>query len=521
MHELVYYSIFAIILYFVLSSVFETFSVEQENFDPSLVPVSSIVTLAKVAQKLVNGNGTLTNPGNLQIGATGTTPGGNLTVTGNSTVNGNVLFGGPGSDGFTWVKETSNYACLRAPGSLPNAGAGNRLCFSKDHGIVNFNSDGSLGLAGALNVPGNATIGNQLIVSNQSWGIRTADGKVRNHYDANGRTFYGSGDGTHEWRVRADAAITAMTLSNDSNLNVVGNINARTSGFNTRIGGIWTAPGIYAEDAKNLEIGAGSGNIYVGAVNGAANQNLIVTGNSTVNGNIFLNSTTKAITIGDNNQRIQFHGGDGLKINTYNGGTLAVNKGDPAKYAEGTNIFIWNEGGAAVNGVLSSSGNINARTDGFNTRIGGIWTAPGIYAEDAKNLEIGSGSGNVYIGSVSGVKNNLIVQGNINVAGQNGIWSSGAIRDDGSGYPIGWRPLSNGIWELTGYRIGDGNGNQTSAGYARSTLWMKNGTPQWTSAQCQPWGCRQSFFISSHNGNLYLNREDPGFTYVFKIIRLG
>jgi len=40
---------------------------EQENFDPSLVPVSSIVTLAKVAQKLVDGNGTLTNPGNFQV----------------------------------------------------------------------------------------------------------------------------------------------------------------------------------------------------------------------------------------------------------------------------------------------------------------------------------------------------------------------------------------------------------------------------------------------------------------------
>jgi hypothetical protein len=88
MKELLYYSIFAIILYFLLSAVFENFYLEQENFDPSLVPVSSIVTLAKVAQKLVNGNGTLTNPGNLQIGgASGSSPG-NLTVTGNTTING-------------------------------------------------------------------------------------------------------------------------------------------------------------------------------------------------------------------------------------------------------------------------------------------------------------------------------------------------------------------------------------------------------------------------------------------------
>ena len=56
---------------------------EQENFDPSLVPVSSIVTLAKVAQKLVDGNGTLTNPGNLTVT-------GNLQTNGNSTTNGQI-----------------------------------------------------------------------------------------------------------------------------------------------------------------------------------------------------------------------------------------------------------------------------------------------------------------------------------------------------------------------------------------------------------------------------------------------
>ena len=50
------------------SNLYQNYS-SSEHFDPSLVPVSSIVTLAKVAQKLVDGGGTLTNPGNLQIGA--------------------------------------------------------------------------------------------------------------------------------------------------------------------------------------------------------------------------------------------------------------------------------------------------------------------------------------------------------------------------------------------------------------------------------------------------------------------
>jgi len=160
MKELFYYFILAIFLYFILSRVFDKFNLEQENFDPSLVPVSSIVTLAKVAQKLVNGNGTLTNPGNLQIGVGSTAPG-NLTVTGNTTVNGNLIFGGTPSTGFMLDKET-DYACLRAPNSAVGSAGGNRLCFHKDYGIVNFNGDHSLSLAGALTLPGTITAGGQV-----------------------------------------------------------------------------------------------------------------------------------------------------------------------------------------------------------------------------------------------------------------------------------------------------------------------------------------------------------------------
>jgi len=87
MNQIYYYLLLGVFLYFLFTRILDYFSLEQENFDPSLVPVSSIVTLAKVAQKLVDGNGTLTNPGNLQIGASTATPG-NLTVTGNNTVNG-------------------------------------------------------------------------------------------------------------------------------------------------------------------------------------------------------------------------------------------------------------------------------------------------------------------------------------------------------------------------------------------------------------------------------------------------
>ena len=61
------YVLIAIIVVYYIYTRYIWCEEELENFDPSLVPVSSIVTLAKVAQKLVDGNGTLTNPGNLTV----------------------------------------------------------------------------------------------------------------------------------------------------------------------------------------------------------------------------------------------------------------------------------------------------------------------------------------------------------------------------------------------------------------------------------------------------------------------
>jgi len=84
--QFVYILLIIIVVYYLVSRLFENYST-QEDFDPSLVPVSSIVTLAKVAQKLVDGGGTLTNPGNLTVT-------GNLSTNGNLTVTGNLTAGG-------------------------------------------------------------------------------------------------------------------------------------------------------------------------------------------------------------------------------------------------------------------------------------------------------------------------------------------------------------------------------------------------------------------------------------------
>ena len=79
-----------LIIYYIILKFSEKYTKYQdtnanENFDSSLVPVSSIVTLAKISQSIVDNYGTLISNGNLQIN-TPSTPG-NLNVTGTTTLN--------------------------------------------------------------------------------------------------------------------------------------------------------------------------------------------------------------------------------------------------------------------------------------------------------------------------------------------------------------------------------------------------------------------------------------------------
>ena len=141
-----------------------------------------------------------------------------------------------------------------------------------------------------------------------------------------------------------------------------GSLNAGGVAYNTRIGGIWHLPGIYAENGKNLEVSAGGGTVYIGSsVAGEQDTNLIVQGNSTVN----KNSTVT--------------------------------------------------GNLTVTGATTTTGNINAGGT-YNTRIGDVWASPGVYAEGTKNLIIAAGGGTVFVGKADGtVANNLTVTGNLTV----------------------------------------------------------------------------------------------------------
>ena len=350
MSNILFYLLFAILLYFVLSRVFEKFNLEQENFDPSLVPVSSIVTLAKVAQKLVNGNGVLTNPGSLQIGGSSGAPG-NLRVTGTTTLDGRLT----ANNGVT---------------------------------INNNNTQGFL------------TIGTG------NW-INSNDNSYRLLFNDRGATTFGSYDGNYQWRgpngtmTNPAGNNSTMTLDSTGNLMTTGNLNAGYSGFNTRIGQIWSQPGIYAEGTKDLEIGAGSMNVYIGAKNGGAVNNLNVTGTTTVGGDLTVNgkmtfggtSANGFMWDNENNNGYACLRSATDSVGSATGGRLCFNKNHGIANFDSGGLSI--TGNLHVPGTGSFGGNLNAAN----------MTIPG-------TLGVG---GNSTIAGTLGVTGNLTVTGTSNI----------------------------------------------------------------------------------------------------------
>ncbi len=169
--------ILLVIFYIVKRNMDNYKNIEVENFDPSLVPVSSIVTLAKVAQKLVDGGGTLTNPGNLRIT-------GNQQIDGTLNVN-NAIFGNGGINAIanspeggrvsivnsskTGANQTKDWALWNMTGNY-----GNKLAFWRYNGdgsnpgpTLELNDDGTSQFNGNVNTTGNATITGDLKVNNR------------------------------------------------------------------------------------------------------------------------------------------------------------------------------------------------------------------------------------------------------------------------------------------------------------------------------------------------------------------
>ena len=65
MDNIYFYLLLGVFIYFLFTRLLD--NLNQEHFDPSLIPVSSVVTLAKVAQKLTNPDGSIVIPSNLKV----------------------------------------------------------------------------------------------------------------------------------------------------------------------------------------------------------------------------------------------------------------------------------------------------------------------------------------------------------------------------------------------------------------------------------------------------------------------
>ncbi len=197
---------------YVIKRTYDNYTnLEIENFDPSLVPVSSIVTLAKVAQKLVDGGGTLTNPGNLKIT-------GNQEINGNQDVNGYVSTGShyqfkgrDNTNGFSWYAQNSDEAKLWS--NISNSD------------VLKVNKNGDSTITKDLYVNGNTTVNGKI----NNLGIyHTMSSPTWNKIQ------YGDGTG---WAVRfekngAEPASPFVNIYDNGKIETTNNI---TAGNNTTL----------------------------------------------------------------------------------------------------------------------------------------------------------------------------------------------------------------------------------------------------------------------------------------------
>jgi len=296
----IYLLLFILVLYYLLSNISQKYS-NQEDFDPSLVPVSSIVTLAKVAQKLVDGGGTLTNPGNLQIG-TPSAPG-NLIVTGTNTTTGAVqLQNTLNVNGLTTLSSDLNVT--------GNSAIGGTLGVTGDTTL-----NGATTLNGDITLEGASQTNNKLTVNNVYTtfsGSISGDGKPVNSpgqpqfivKNPNNLAFVGT-------NTKGDDYNWNNVVSIDHNANVViggqtpTTLNTKSSGNLTVNGGIntpqvWIGGPSYSSLVFNAREGGEISQIYsqkgdtgismYSNLTGKDIFNVDKNGNATIPGNLYLNN---------------------------------------------------------------------------------------------------------------------------------------------------------------------------------------------------------------------------------------
>ena len=350
----IYILVICLIGYYIISNYLKK---HLENFDPSLVPVSSIVTLAKVAQKLVDGGGTLTNPGNLQIGNPGVGTTGNLRVTGTTILDGATTIGSTlGVTGTTNLANTTISGSLTVPGNVHIGGtAGTALMihprptataplkdnlyqFFSDTGeklqiycnatgteIFNLNNEGSAYFNWNLGSNGTTTMGKD------TWHL-SADTvnnkKIKRLYFANGAdTYFGSNSA---WRFQNQAGtLDVVVIDQTGNMNVTGAL--------TMAKNIVFAQSVWNTSAGSNRLYFDTANTYFGSPGGWIFQNKAGTnvasideaGNFKCNGITYLDGNIVV------NSQAQAYSGNGL-------GRGSPNK--PVYYNLGTKkLFTYDE----------------------------------------------------------------------------------------------------------------------------------------------------------------------------------
>jgi hypothetical protein len=343
----------------------------------------------------------LTNPGNLQIGTGASTPG-NLTVTGTL----NLTNQNPGTD----TSITNNLFNIYGYGSNLEFGWSGTNAMTLD-------KYKNLTVGGTVTSKNSIDIMNNIGTSTNFTRLSSDNSKLKIASNESGKTTF-----TIDKDGNSTATGTGKFGVGDIRIVNTGNEKMKPAvqlGSNLYLGEYETTAWdvVHSSSTAGLLLNAKSENVRVWSSNFNVDKNLTVSGSTTVTGSI--DATGHSFHDRSNrNNRFEWYSNGGTARLWYN----AVDDNPTKKVANSKhneNIFNIDyfgnanvTGSLSVNNGASFTGNINARTDGYNTRIGGIWTAPGIYAEDGKNLEIGAASNNVFIGPAnSSAQNHLTVTG--------------------------------------------------------------------------------------------------------------
>ena len=372
MYNIYFYLILIVFLYFIFTRVLENFLSQQENFDPSLVPVSSIINLAKTSQKLINGNGTLNS--NLQIGASTGAPG-NLTVTGNTFINGTPTTTLGGKNTYF----SPSYSIAKNPTNITFSSSSNANTISMDNNanmIIGGPSPTALGSGtGNLTVIGNTTIGGSVSAPKfLSWGGTNASQYIMNprnnptntNIDPNAFIWYNPTgiDIRLKYMGGTSAASDVFIADKNGNLSGLGN-NTMAPSFSTNKYNDSTATTRIEFKSTGTDYTSGSGNVHYFRGNGGS----ITTGDVEIEKDLKVNGQILGAGFG----RVTNFMISGIRIQSgiANGsaGQFDIPITFPVAFNEIPNVVIF---ATSINSAVGGSGNqnglrsYNVKTTGFN-----------------------------------------------------------------------------------------------------------------------------------------------------------